>query len=61
MVCFSGIGGMTRVGCRSTRAFRRELNSEYLLVTSMSCYIISMKPSLITSSAGIHLSESYTR
>jgi len=37
MECFSGIGGMMRVGCRLTRAARRELNSEYRLRTSISC------------------------
>ena len=37
MECFSGIGGMIRVGCRLTSAALRELNSEYRLRTSRSC------------------------
>lgn len=41
MVCFSGIGGMIRVGCRLTRVARNEANSEYLRLTSSPCGRIS--------------------
>ena len=36
MECFSGIGGMIRVGCKFTSVALKELNSEYLLRTSRS-------------------------
>ena len=32
---------MISVGCRSTNALRRELNSEYLRATSISCRYVS--------------------
>ena len=42
MVCFSGMGGMIRVGCRLTKAVRKAANSEYRRVTSMSCRSVSL-------------------
>lgn len=36
MECFSGIGGMIKVGCRLTSVCRRDANSEYLRLTSRS-------------------------
>jgi hypothetical protein len=36
MVCFSGIGGMIKVGCNWTKAALKELNSEYRRCTSNS-------------------------
>ena len=46
MVCFSGMGGMTRVGCRLTSADRRDANSEYRRATSMSYRVLAMRSSM---------------